>query len=75
MTNPQHYLDHLGRVLTVGQADRGPRAYGTFYRQANGTMKRLTGGRLPLRPTPELAQRDLDDYAAYRGWKKTAKKP
>ena len=56
------YKDKEEVVLFVSEGI-GNGAWGTFYRKANGSLKRLQRSALLMRDTFEQAQRDLDDFA------------
>lgn len=50
------------RTVFVSDGISQGTSWGTFFRTASGSLKRLTSPRLPMRPTKEEAQRDLDAW-------------
>lgn len=59
------YRDKKNRVLFVSDGISTGRAWGTFYRKPSGSLKRLVSCNLPMRPSREVAQADLDAYAKW----------
>ncbi|MBE3131536.1 MAG: hypothetical protein IMZ54_12590 [Acidobacteria bacterium] len=66
---PARYGDKNGHELFVSDGLCDGRLFGTFYRKPSGSLRRYTSPALPMQPTAELAQADLDAYARKRGWR------
>jgi ParB/RepB/Spo0J family partition protein len=69
MPDPRTYLDDQGRELFVSDGISGGRTWGTYRRKPTGSLERVTSSALPLRPTRDRAQRDLDDRAGRKSWR------
>lgn len=50
------------RTIFVSDGISQGKSWGTFFWTATGSIKRLTSPKLPMRPTKEQAQADLDDF-------------
>lgn len=59
------YVDARGRVLFVSSG-LGTASCATFHRKPNGSLERVVSKHMPLQPSFEAAQKDLDDYARLR---------
>ena len=65
-SEPKRYLDDQGRVLFVsGGLSRDK--FGTFWRSPSGGLHRVKSPAMPMVPSKEEAQQNLDDWAAKKG--------
>ncbi len=66
----EKYLDYsTGRVLFISPG-LSQDIWATYWRKPSGALKRVISPALPLRRDRDQAQRDLDAYAAAKGWRK-----
>jgi len=65
---PRQYLIDDERLVFVSDGISGGSWWGSFYRKPNGSLKRLTSKKLPMRRKKELAQADLDRWAKTEGF-------
>lgn len=66
---PKQYYDENGALVFVSSGISGGRVWMTVRQKPPRTgTHRVKSPALPLRPTPEEAQSDLDAYALKRNW-------
>lgn len=65
------YFDQNGALAFVSSGISGGAVWMTVRRKKpTAGTHRIVSPRLPLRQTPEEAQKDLDAYAQSKGWRK-----
>ena len=60
---PGRYKQEDGTILFVSDGISNGDLWGTFYRKANGSLKRVTSASLPMVSSRDQAQTDLDKWA------------